>query len=384
MKTYYQITCELYTEHVVPVINAKQYDSGRGVDITLTDCGAVVVPAVSDVCNLYCKKSDGTVSYISGTVNGSAVRVDFTNTLLAEAGVVECELEVTSGADTVSTPVFKMVVLPSNYDQSAIESQDEFTALEDALAQLSNIGPAASYDVANNLTTATAGSYVLDAAQGKALNDKILPLKGLAKNYSTDFDNINEIGIYYTDGTTMSNAPGVTYTYSTLIVTGGDASLRLQTLIHGSYICTRKYYGSPATWRAWYRSNSTDASLSPVGTIISDTLTTATECANGGFLNAVSIGHEAGTYVFFGYVSFASNANGTRSMFIASSASSSSAIVTSARARVAPATGVETTFGCSGIIKATAAGTWYLRVWQNSGGALNVTGAQLTAIKIAD
>lgn len=137
MRSYYQLTAELYTPHVVPVINAKQYDSGRGVDITLTDCGAVVVPAASDVCNLYCKKLDGTVSYLSGTVNGSAVRVDFTNTLLADAGVVECELEVTSGADTVSTPVFRMVVLPSNYDQSAIESQDEFTALETALQTVS-------------------------------------------------------------------------------------------------------------------------------------------------------------------------------------------------------------------------------------------------------
>lgn len=173
MKTYYKVTCELYTEHVVPVLNAKQYDSGRGVDITLTDCGAVVVPAGADVCNLYCKKSDGTVSYISGTVTGDAVRVDFTNTLLAAPGIVECELEVTSGADTVSTPVFKMVVLPSNYDQGAIQSQDEFTALEDALAQLSNIGPAAAYDVANNLTTAAAGSYVLDAAQGKVLGDRL-------------------------------------------------------------------------------------------------------------------------------------------------------------------------------------------------------------------
>lgn len=192
MKTYYQITCELYTEHVVPVINAKQYDSGRGVDITLTDCGAVVVPAVSDVCNLYCKKSDGTVSYISGTVNGSAVRVDFTNTLLAEAGVVECELEVTSGADTVSTPVFRMVVLPSNYDQGAIASQDEFTALETALQTVSGLdgrvlaleataatlGDAATYDVANNLTTATAGSKVLDAAQGKALGDRMTTAEG--------------------------------------------------------------------------------------------------------------------------------------------------------------------------------------------------------------
>ena len=235
MKTYYQITCELYTEHVVPVINAKQYDSGRGVDITLTDCGAVVVPAVSDVCNLYCKKSDGTVSYISGTVNGSAVRVDFTNTLLAEAGVVEYELEVTSGADTVSTPVFRMVVLPSNYDQGAIQSQDEFTALEDALAQLSNIGPAAHYDVADNLTTAAAGSYVLDAAQGKTLNDSITALDGSAVKLFTGADGVwlgyisssNAIGFYkaaYPSGANLLGTAtlGFKATHSTKTATTGN------------------------------------------------------------------------------------------------------------------------------------------------------------------
>lgn len=219
MKTYYKVTCELYTEHVVPVLNAKQYDSGRGVDITLTDCGAVVVPAVSDVCNLYCKKSDGTVSYISGTVTGDAVRVDFTNTLLAAPGLVECELEVTSGADTVSTPVFKMVVLPSNYDQGAIQSQDEFTALETALQTVSSydgridaleataagLGTASTYDVANNLTTASAGSKVLDAYQGKLLNDAVTALNtGYAK-----------FGVHtFTGTTTSSGALSIPSAYS--------------------------------------------------------------------------------------------------------------------------------------------------------------------------
>jgi len=174
MRTYYQITAELYQEHVVPMVNAKQYDSGRGVDITLTDCGAVVVPASSDVCTLYCKKQDGTVSYLPGTVNGSAVRFDFTNTLLSDAGVVECEVEVTSGADTVSTPVFRMVVLPSNYDQSAIESQDEFTALETALQTVSQydarIGALETTDTETQLFMANIPGVTVNACKvGKVI-----------------------------------------------------------------------------------------------------------------------------------------------------------------------------------------------------------------------
>lgn len=133
MVTYYQVTAELYQEHVVPVLNAKQFDTGRGVDITLTDCGAVVVPSAGEQLRLYCKKPDNTVSYISGSLSGNAVRVRFTNQLLAVEGIVECELQVGTGSTMVSTPVFNVLVLPSNYDASAIISSDEFTALDTAL-----------------------------------------------------------------------------------------------------------------------------------------------------------------------------------------------------------------------------------------------------------
>lgn len=134
MRIYYQAQADLYTEHVVPVFNAQQGDTGRGVDITLTDCGAVVVPDASESLRLYCKRPDDHVSYLPATLSGSAVRVDLTNQLLSVPGLVECELQVGAGADMVTTPVFKVLVLPSNYDAEAAESTDEYTALDAALA----------------------------------------------------------------------------------------------------------------------------------------------------------------------------------------------------------------------------------------------------------
>lgn len=213
MRTYYQITSELYQEHIIPVLNAKQYDSGRGVRITLTDCGAVVVPEATEQLRLYCKKEDGTVSYLPGTLSGSVIIVDFTNTVLAAAGMVECELQIGAGTDMVSTPVFRIRVLASNRDDSAVESTDEFTALETALATVqqydtriqtnaddiaaldtrldtaendidaletvaAGLGTASTKGVANNLTTETAGTDVLDAAQGKALGDRLTTAEG--------------------------------------------------------------------------------------------------------------------------------------------------------------------------------------------------------------
>lgn len=258
MKTYYQVTCELYTEHVVPVLNAKQYDSGRGVDITLTDCGAVVVPAGGDVCNLYCKKTDGTVSYLSGTITGDAVRVDFTNTLLAVPGVIECELEVTSGSDTVSTPVFKMVVLPSNYDQSAIESQDEFTALEDALDTLS------TYD--GRLSAVETG---LAAVNTRSVNN-------------------------------------------------GDE----MTLTSG-------------TWETM-----------------------------------ASISHGIGNYLVICFAYFNTASGGNRQLHLNESETSDAAMSSIAQEHVAPVDGARTTARLILTINATAAGTWYVHGYQNSGSSL--------------
>lgn len=206
MRTLYQITAELYQEHVVPIINGKQYDTGRSVLITLTDAGAVVVPESGDMLRLYAKKPDGTISYLPGTLSGTAVEVELTNQLQALPGIVECELQIGTGAEMVSTPVFRLNVLPSNYDAAAIESSDEFGALEtalqtvqqydtriqtntDAIAALEEVadglGDASTYGVANDLTQATAGENVLDAAQGKALGDRLTTAEG-------DIDTLND------------------------------------------------------------------------------------------------------------------------------------------------------------------------------------------------
>ena len=92
----------------------------------------------------------------------------------------------------VSTPVFRLNILPSNYDAAAIESSDEFGALETALQTVQQydtriaaledvadgLGDASTYGVANDLTQQTAGENVLDAAQGKALGDRLTTAEG--------------------------------------------------------------------------------------------------------------------------------------------------------------------------------------------------------------
>ena len=142
MKLYYPITVDLYKPYPLPLVEAQQNNIGRGVLVTLTAQGAVITPTGESI-QLYAKKPDGTISYLACTLTGSQIECDFTNQMLALPGTVEVELQMIGGAPgaetEITTPIFAVKVNPSNVDDSAIESQDEFPALVTALAEVAEL-----------------------------------------------------------------------------------------------------------------------------------------------------------------------------------------------------------------------------------------------------
>lgn len=142
MKLYYPITVDLYQPYPLPIMEAQQNNIGRGALVTLTAQGAVITPTEESI-QLYAKKPDGTISYLACTLTGSQIECDFTNQMLALPGMVQVELQMIggeSGAETeITTPIFCVRVNPSNVDDSAVESQDEFPALVTALAELADL-----------------------------------------------------------------------------------------------------------------------------------------------------------------------------------------------------------------------------------------------------
>lgn len=142
MKLYYPITVDLYQPYPLPIMEAQQNNIGRGALVTLTAQGAVITPTGESI-QLYAKKPDGTISYLACTLTGSQIECDFTNQMLALPGMVQVELQMIggeSGAETeITTPIFCVRVNPSNVDDSAVESQDEFPALVTALAELAEL-----------------------------------------------------------------------------------------------------------------------------------------------------------------------------------------------------------------------------------------------------
>lgn len=135
MKLYYPITVDLYNLYPLKRMDAQQYNIGRGVLVTLTAAGQVIAPD-NETVTLWAKKPDNTVSYLPCTVENGQIKADFTNQMLALSGSVQIELRMIAGQDNITTPIFTVEVHPSNIDDDAVESQNEFTALQAAVSEI--------------------------------------------------------------------------------------------------------------------------------------------------------------------------------------------------------------------------------------------------------
>lgn len=167
MKLYYPIEVDLFRPYPLPIMDAQQNNIGRGAQVTLKANGAIIQPT-NEGLTFWSKKPDGTVSYLAATLSGANVQLDFTNQMLAVPGMVQVEIRMTSGdgADKtdISTPIFNVRVNPSNIDDTAPESTNEFTALVTALAEVEELkknglkGDAATIEIGTVTATEPGGA----------------------------------------------------------------------------------------------------------------------------------------------------------------------------------------------------------------------------------
>ena len=134
MELYKQINIDLYNPYPLCIMKAKQGDTARGALITLTGNGEILVPTTESI-QIYATKPDGTKIYNTCTIVGNQIQVKFTDQMLALPGNLLVEIEMIDGQDILSTPIFLINVLPTNIDANAIESTNEFTALQTAIAE---------------------------------------------------------------------------------------------------------------------------------------------------------------------------------------------------------------------------------------------------------
>ncbi len=135
---YFSVSVDIYRPAPQPIVNAQQGDSGRGLSITLWADGNLLNPT-TEVITLYAQKPDGTVSYLPCTVSDGNILCAFTNQMLAIPGDVRIQLQVALTDTMITSTVCIVNVLESIIDKGAIESTNEFTALERLLTEIEEL-----------------------------------------------------------------------------------------------------------------------------------------------------------------------------------------------------------------------------------------------------
>lgn len=136
----HKILVELNSCYEMPLITLKQYDSGHKIIFEVYK-DEQRVDISDENARLFIRKPDGKLVYQNLIKEDSNVYLYLTNQALSAIGVAVAELEFQSigTTDIVTSPIFKMRVMPTMIDDSAIESSDAFTALEEALAKIDKI-----------------------------------------------------------------------------------------------------------------------------------------------------------------------------------------------------------------------------------------------------
>lgn len=108
-----------------PSLNMSQYDVGRTFVINLVDSnGSYSIPAGATV-KLEGTKPSGFGFSLTGTVSGNAVSFTTTETVTAEAGIIPCEVSVTSSGTVLGSTNLNLYIEASPHPEGTIDGDAE-------------------------------------------------------------------------------------------------------------------------------------------------------------------------------------------------------------------------------------------------------------------
>lgn len=240
MKIRTNITVDLWNPSVPPYVNVKQGDSQREIAVTLTAGGNEINPEV--IPDIYIKKPDGTLIYNSCTLEGATIVIPLTAQSLAAAGEAKAELQMTYGDGVLSTPIFNLTILPTNIDDQAVESTNEFGALQTALQEVEELkenglkGDAATIQI-GTVTTGAEGSdasVTNSGTAGDAILDFVIPRGNTGNGINSESAAVeyqqSDSGTEIPSGTWSQNIPEVAngsylWTRTTIPYTDGNSTV---------------------------------------------------------------------------------------------------------------------------------------------------------------
>lgn len=155
---------------ITPIIHSVQYDTDRQLNCVFDDVDIADVTSA----RIYVKKPDGTEVYNDCTIADGKITAPLTSQTLAVAGTLNCQIQLTING-TLTSYAFIVIVDESLVSSSAIESSNEYTALENALAEVEDViaGLPAKEDKSNKVTSISSASTDTEYPSAKCVYDLI-------------------------------------------------------------------------------------------------------------------------------------------------------------------------------------------------------------------
>ena len=110
------------------------------------------------------RKPSGAEIYNDCVINGNIVQITVTTQMTAEAGWVKSTLEIVNGTDILHSFEMTLDVQATSISDNAIESKDEFTALEKAMQEIDS----ATQEAENAASAANTAAGKANTAAGTA------------------------------------------------------------------------------------------------------------------------------------------------------------------------------------------------------------------------
>lgn len=124
------------TKKEVPTrIDVVQFATRPSIVFVLDD----YIPASGARASFYIQKPDGTKIYNTCTISGNNITYNPTTQSFAALGTNKCQLQIIESGNTAVTFLIYADVTENIIDSSAVESTDEFTALEEALQEVESL-----------------------------------------------------------------------------------------------------------------------------------------------------------------------------------------------------------------------------------------------------
>lgn len=163
-------------DYIPQRIYAKQGDAnGRDLYVQLTNNGEIVDTTGTTINLGWTHLSTGGTgldSFTDEDLSQGIYKHSFTTAFL-QPGRVECSIQIVTGTDILNSRTFIVEVDGSTYDETAVESDNSFTALQDALLTVESIEDRLD----NAIEGLTVDSEVIDARHS-TIHDLTYPVLG--------------------------------------------------------------------------------------------------------------------------------------------------------------------------------------------------------------